>query len=165
MSKDASFDIVSDFDRQEMVNVIDQARREIGSRFDLKDSNTEIDLGETELTITTSDDLRLKNVVQIIEDKLIKRGLSANILDPKPEEHALGGRVRQVINLRKGIDKELAKKIVGVVKDTKLKVQASIQGDQVRVSGSKRDDLQAVIRIVREQADQWAVPLQFSNYR
>jgi uncharacterized protein YajQ (UPF0234 family) len=166
MAKDESFDIVSDFDQQELVNAIDQTKREIGSRFDLKDSGSEVTLeGDKEIIITTTDDFRLKNILEILETKIAKRGLNPQILDPKDLEDALGGKVRQHFNLKKGIDSALAKKIVAEIKNTKLKVQPSIQGDQVRVSGKNRDDLQSVIKMLREESERWGVPLQFTNYR
>lgn len=166
MAKDESFDVVSEFDQQEMVNAVDQTKRDIQARFDLKDSGSTIELeaGKT-ITITTKDDLKLRNIVDILQSKLVKRNLSMKILDPQPLEHALGGNVRQVINLKKGISQELAKKIVADVKTTKLKVQAAIQGDQVRVSGKNRDDLQEVIKFLREKQDEYNAALQFINYR
>lgn len=166
MSKDASFDVVSDFDQQELVNALDQARREIGSRFDLKDSGSDVALEEgKKVVITTTDEFRAKNIYDILEQKVTKRGLSPLILDPKDPEPALGGKVRQNIELRRGISSELAKKIVAEIKDSKLKVQASIQGDQVRVTGKNKDDLQAVIKRLREFGDKNSFPLQFTNYR
>ncbi len=166
MSKDASFDVVSDFDQQELVNALDQTRREIGSRFDLKDSGSDVELEEgKKVVITTTDEFRARNIYDILEQKVTKRGLSPLILDPKEPESALGGKVRQNIELRRGISSELAKKIVAEIKDSKLKVQASIQGDQVRVTGKSRDDLQAVIKRLREFGDKNSFPLQFTNYR
>lgn len=166
MSKDASFDVVSDFDQQELVNALDQTRREIGARFDLKDSDSTLELEEgKKVVITTTDEFRAKNIFDILESKVTKRGLSPLILDVKEAESALGGRVRQPIELRRGISTELAKKIVAEIKATKLKVQASIQGEQVRVSGKNRDDLQAVIACLREFSEKQSLPLQFTNYR
>ncbi|HEY9746350.1 MAG TPA: YajQ family cyclic di-GMP-binding protein [Oculatellaceae cyanobacterium] len=166
MAKDASFDIVSEFDHQELVNALDQTRREIASRFDLKDSGSTVELEEDKrIVITTTDDFRAKNILDILENKVTKRGLSPLILDAQDVEPALGGRVRQTINLKKGIATDMAKKIVAAIKDTKLKVQASIQGDQVRVSGKSKDDLQEVIRHMREFGDKHSIPLQFTNYR
>ena len=109
--------------------------------------------------------MKLKNIVDILQSKLVKRNLSIKILDPKPIENALGGNVRQVYNLRKGLTQELAKKIVADIKDSKLKVQASIQGEQVRVSGKSKDDLQDVIKLLRSNEDKYDYPLQFTNYR
>ena len=134
MAKDASFDIVSEFDKQELLNAIDQVKRELTTRFDLKDSNSDISLEEDKaINITTNDEMKLKNIYDILQSKLVKRNLSLKILDPQKVENALGGNVKQEIKLKKGLSTELAKKIVGFIKDTKLKVQASIQGDSVRV--------------------------------
>lgn len=166
MAKDCSFDIVSEFDKQELVNAIDQVKREIGSRFDLKGSNSDVILDvDKSITITTNDEMKLKNILDILQSKMIKRNLSIKILDAQPIENALGGNVRQVYNLRKGLTQEISKKIVADIKNTKLKVQASIQGEQVRVSGKDKDDLQAVIKMLREKEDSYNVPLQFQNYR
>lgn len=166
MSKDASFDIVSEFDQQELVNALDQARREINTRFDLKDTGATVDLeGDGKITITAADEFAARNIYDIVENKIVKRGLSPLILDPQQQEDALGGKVRLPVNLKKGIDKELAKKIVAEIKGTKLKVQPSIQGEQVRVSGKNKDDLQSVIAHVREYGQKQSVPLQFTNYR
>lgn len=166
MAKDCSFDVVSEFDKQELVNAVDQVKRDLTSRFDLKNSNSDINLeAEKSITITTNDEMKLRNIYDILQSKLVKRGISIKILDAQPIENALGGNVRQVYNLRKGLTQELAKKIVGDIKDSKLKVQASIQGEQVRVSGKSRDDLQTVIQILRGNEDKYDAPLQFTNYR
>jgi uncharacterized protein YajQ (UPF0234 family) len=166
MSKDSSFDIVSEFDQQELVNALDQTRREIGARFDLKDSGSAVELEEDKrVVITTTDEFRARNIYDILEGKITKRGLSPLILDIQEPEPALGGKVRQTIKLKRGLETDVAKKIVAAVKETKLKVQASIQGEQVRVSGKNRDDLQEVIRHVREFGEKQGLPLQFNNYR
>ena len=166
MAKDASFDIVSEFDKQELVNALDQVRRELTTRFDLKDSNSNIEMVEDKaITITTNDEMKLKNIYDILQSKLVKRNLSLKILDPQKIENALGGNVKQEIKLKKGLTTELAKKIVAMIKDTKLKVQASIQGDSVRVTGKSRDDLQDVIKAVRAHEEEIDAPLQFTNYR
>ena len=166
MAKDSSFDIVSEFDKQELLNAVDQVKRDLQSRFDLKNSNSDIELeADKSITITTSDDMKLRNIYDILQTKLVKRGLSIRILDPQPVENALGGNVRQVYKLRKGLNQELAKKIVADIKDSKLKVQASIQGDQVRVNGKSKDDLQEVIKLMRNNEDKYDYPLQFTNYR
>ena len=166
MAKDCSFDIVSEFDKQELVNAVDQVKREIGSRFDLKGSNSDVILdADKTITITTNDEMKLKNILDILQSKMIKRSLSIKILDPQPIENALGGNVRQIFNLKKGLTQEIAKKIVADIKNTKLKVQASIQGEQVRVSGKDKDDLQAVIKTLRANEENYNVPLQFQNYR
>ena len=166
MAKECSFDVVSEFDKQELLNAIDQTRREVSSRFDLKDSNSEIELEEDKaITVTTSDEMKIRNIYDILQSKFAKRNLSIKILDPQGIENALGGRVKQVYNLKKGLSQELAKKIVADIKETKIKVQASIQGDQVRVSGKDKDDLQAVIKMLRGNEDKYNYPLQFTNYR
>ena len=166
MAKDCSFDIVSEFDKQELVNAVDQVKRDLTSRFDLKNSNSSIDLeGDKSITITTNDEMKLRNIFDILQTKLVKRGLSIKILDAQPMENALGGNVRQIYKLKKGLTQELAKKIVADIKDSKLKVQASIQGEQVRVSGKSKDDLQEVIGLLRKNEDKYDIPLQFTNYR
>ena len=166
MAKDCSFDVVSEFDKQELLNAVDQAQREISSRFDLKNTNSEIKLeADKSITITTADEMKLRNIYDILQSKFAKRNLSIRILDPQPMESALGGNVRRVYNLRKGLTQELAKKIVADIKDSKKKVQASIQGDQVRVSGKDKDDLQEIIKLLRSNEDKYDYPLQFTNYR
>lgn len=166
MAKECSFDVVSEFDKQELVNAVDQVKRDVSSRFDLKDSNSEIELeADKSITITTADEMKLRNIYDILQTKIVKRGLSIRILDPQGIENALGGRVRQVYNLRKGLTQELAKKIAADIKDSKIKVQASIQGDKLRVSGKDKDDLQAVIKMLRGNEEKYDYPLQFNNYR
>lgn len=166
MAKECSFDVVSEFDKQELVNAVDQVKRDIISRFDLKNSNSEIELdADKTITITTSDDMKLRNILDILQTKLTKRNLSIKILEPQTIENALGGKVRQVFKLKKGLTQELAKKIVSDIKDSKIKVQPSIQGDQVRVSGKDKDDLQEVIKLLKENSEKYDYPLQFQNYR
>lgn len=166
MAKDCSFDIVSEFDKQELVNAIDQVNRDLTTRFDLKNSNSSVELeADKSITVTTADEMKLKNIDDIIQSKMIKRGLSIKILDPQPVENALGGNVRRVYNLKKGLTQDLSKKIVAEITGTKLKVQASIQGEQVRVTGKSKDDLQDVIKFIRENEDKFDCPLQFTNYR
>ena len=148
------------------MNAVDQVKRDLQSRFDLKNSNSDIELdSDKSITITTSDDMKLRNIYDILQTKLVKRGLSIKILDAQAVENALGGNVRQVYNLRKGLTQELAKKIVADIKDSKIKVQASIQGDQVRVTGKSKDDLQEVIKLLRSNEEKYDYPLQFTNYR
>lgn len=166
MAKDCSFDIVSEFDRQELVNAIDQVKRDVASRFDLKDSGSSVELeADKMITVTTSDEMKLRNIYDIMQSKLVKRNLSIRILDAQPIENALGGKVRQIFKLKKGLNQELAKKIVADIKESKKKVQASIQGDQVRVSGKDKDDLQAIIQLLRSNEEKYDYPLQFTNYR
>ncbi|MGZ4031077.1 MAG: YajQ family cyclic di-GMP-binding protein [Tumebacillaceae bacterium] len=163
MAKDASFDIVSNIDMQEMDNAVNQAIKEMTGRFDFKNSKSSIELGEKELTLASDDEFKLKSVVDILESKMIKRGISIKSLDFGKVEPASGGTVRQTVKLKQGIDQDNAKKIVKLIKDSKIKVQAAVQGDSVRVSGKSRDDLQAVIQLLRG-AD-LSLDLQFNNYR
>ena len=166
MAKDCSFDVVSEFDKQELVNAVDQVKRDLTSSFDLKNSNSSIALeADKAITITTNDEMKLRNIFEILQSKLIKRGISIKILDAQTIENALCVNVRQVFNLKKGLTQDLAKKIVADIKNSKLKVQASIQGEQVRVSGKSRDDLQTVIQLLRKNEDKYDAPLQFTNYR
>lgn len=166
MAKECSFDVVSEFDKQELVNAVDQVKRDIISRFDFKNSNSEIELeADKSITIKTSDDMKLRNILDILQTKLVKRNLSIKILDPQTVENALGGTVRQVFLLRKGLTQDLAKKVVADIKESKIKVQASIQGDQVRVTGKDKDDLQSVIQLLRDNSEKYDCPLQFQNYR
>ena len=166
MAKDLSFDVVSEFDMQELVNALDQTRRELNTRFDLKDSGSKIEQNyDKSIIITTTDDFRLKNILDILYAKMSKRNLSLRLFDPQKLEHALGGNVRQEFLLKKGINQDLARKIVADIKSTKIKVQAAIQGDQVRVSGKDKDDLQSIIKMLREKEDEYNTALQFTNYR
>jgi cyclic-di-GMP-binding protein len=159
----ASFDIVSRFDRQELKNAVDQALREIHSRYDLKDTKTTIDLGDAELTINTASELSLQAVRDLLESKVIRRGLSLKILDYGKEEPASGARMRQVVKLREGIQDELAKQIAKRIRDDFKKVTPQIQGDVIRVQAKNKDDLQAVIQALK--GEEFPVALQFVNYR
>ena len=163
MASTSSFDIVSDFDRQELVNAIDQALREIKSRYDLKDTNTTLELGDTGITVNTDSEFTLDAVMSILQTKAAKRNLSLKIFDPGKVESASGNRVRQEIALKKGISQELGKKISKLIRDEFKKVQASIQGDLVRVSSKSKDDLQQVIQRLKQE--DFPAPLQFTNYR
>ncbi|MGB3511071.1 MAG: YajQ family cyclic di-GMP-binding protein [Microcoleaceae cyanobacterium] len=163
MASTLSFDIVSDFDRQELVNAIDQAQREIKSRFDLKDTNTTLELGEDKITVNTDSEFTLNAVHTVLQTKTAKRNLSLKIFDFGKVESASGSRVRQEIKLQKGISQEIAKKITKLIKDEFKKIQAAIQGDSVRISAKSKDDLQTVIQRLKEE--DYPVPLQFTNYR
>jgi uncharacterized protein YajQ (UPF0234 family) len=163
MASTYSFDIVSDFDRQELVNAIDQAKREIGNRYDLKDTKTKIDLGETTVTIETDSEFTLQSVHTVLQTKTAKRNLSLKIFDYGKIESATGSRVRQEIQLKKGISKEISKQITKIIKDEFKKIQASIQGDAVRVTAKSKDELQQVIQRLKQE--DLPVPLQFNNYR
>jgi uncharacterized protein YajQ (UPF0234 family) len=159
----SSFDIVSKFDEQELKNALDQSRREIQQRYDLKDTKTEIDATETEITINTASETSLQAVRDIIESKMIRRSLSLKILDYGNEEQASSGRVRQVIKLKQGIPEDLAKQINKRIRDEFKKVTPQIQGDAIRVQAKNRDDLQAVIQALK--AEEYPAALQFVNYR
>ncbi|MCP9838835.1 MULTISPECIES: YajQ family cyclic di-GMP-binding protein [Synechococcales] len=163
MADSYSFDVVSDFDRQELVNAVDQVRREVGQRYDLKDSNTEIEVEEASLTITTASDMTLDAVVDVLRQKATKRNLSLKIFDLQTPEPVGGNRVKQVVKLRKGLSQELAKKLSKKVRDEVKKVTVAIQGESLRVTGKNKDDLQQVITLLR--AEDLEVPLQFENYR
>jgi uncharacterized protein YajQ (UPF0234 family) len=163
MADSFSFDVVSDFDRQELVNAVDQVRREVVQRYDLKDSKTEIELEEASLTITTASDMTLEAVNDVLRQKATKRNLSLKIFDFQPSEVVGGNRVMQVVKLRKGLSQELAKKLSKTVRDQVKKVTVAIQGDSLRVTGKNKDDLQQVIQLLKQE--DLEVPLQFENYR
>ncbi len=165
MADTNSFDIVSEVNLQEVDNAINQARKEIGQRYDFKGSKSSIELNGKDkiLTVLSDDEFKLKSVIDILQNKLIKRGVPVKALDYGTVEPAAGGMVRQLITLRVGIAKEDAKLVVKMIKDTKLKVQAQIMDDQVRVSGKNKDDLQAIMKILREADLKFAT--QFTNYR
>jgi len=159
----ASFDIVSSYDEQELKNALDQARRDVQTRFDLKDTKTEIEHSGAEITIHTENEYSLTAVKDIIESKFVKRGLSLKILDYQDEQDASHGRKRQVVKLRNGIPDDIAKQINKRIRDEFKKVTPQIQGDAVRVQAKSRDDLQAVIQALKES--DYPVALQFTNYR
>ena len=165
MADQFSFDVVSEVNMQEMKNVVDQATKEIKQRFDFKDSKTEITLKEKEkeLTVISDDEYKLNAVNEIIKAKCVKRGVSLKALNYGAIEPALGGTVRQVVKIQSGIAADKAKELTKSVKDSKLKVQAQIQGEQVRVTGKKRDDLQEVIAMLRKK--ELEQPLQYTNFR
>lgn len=165
MASDNSFDIVSKVDLQELSNAIQQALKEIHTRYDLKDSKSNIVTEEkdTKIVLTSADDFKLKAVTDILQGKLVKRGISLKALEYGPVEPAAGATVRQRITLQQGIPGEKAKDIVRAIKDSKLKVQAAIQGDTVRVTGKDRDTLQQVITLVRSK--DFGIDVSFTNYR
>jgi len=160
-----SFDVVSDFDRQELVNTLDQVRRDVGQRYDLKDSNTDIELEEAAVVITTASDMTLQAVEDVLRAKATKRNLSLKIFDFQAPEVVGGNRVKQVVQLKKGLSQELAKKMSKIVRDELKKVTVAIQGESLRVTGKSKDDLQQVIQLLRSKEDELDVPLQFENYR
>jgi uncharacterized protein YajQ (UPF0234 family) len=164
MASDNSFDIVSKVDIQEVRNAIDQASKEIHNRFDLKNTHSEIYLeGSDAIQLASSDEYKLKAVTEILEQKLVKRGVSLKALTFGKIEQASGSSVRQKISLQQGIASEKAKEIVRVVKDSKKKAQASIQGDTVRISGKDRDTLQEIIALLK--GHDFGIDMQFTNYR
>ncbi|MFA8342966.1 MAG: YajQ family cyclic di-GMP-binding protein [Rhodothermaceae bacterium] len=165
MAKNSSFDVVSEIDFQEVDNAVNQAKKEIQQRYDLKDSKTEIDLNKKEKTISinTKDDYSLKQSFDVLQTKFIKRGLSLKVMLTNEAEATSQGRLKQTINLQSGISKENGKKITKLVKESKLKINAQIQDEQVRIQGAKKDDLQAVMQMIKE-AD-FDFPVQFTNYK
>lgn len=163
MAKDCSFDIVSETDMQEVMNAVNQAMKEIGQRFDFRNSKSDIKLEGKELKIISDDEFKLDNVIDILKAKAIKRNVSVKSFDYGKVEPAAQGTVRQIVKLKSGISKENAKKVIDAIKGTKLKVQTQIQDDQVRVTGKNKDDLQQIIAKLR-QAD-LDIDLQFINFR
>ncbi len=158
MADTYSFDVVSDFDRQELVNALDQVRREVGQRYDLKDSNTQIELEETFLVINTASDMTLQAVQDVLRQKATKRNLSLKIFDFKPQESSAGNRVLQRVDLQRGLSQELAKKLSKVVRDQLKKVGVSIQGESLRVNGKNKVYLQAAIDILRDKEMSLEIP-------
>ena len=163
MAGDVSFDVVSDFDEQELRNALDQVRREVQQRFDFKGATVELTQGKAEITLLTDDEFRAKAIQDLIESKAVRRNLSLKIFDWGKVEPAGGNKVRQVIGLRRGLNDELAKKLSKLIRDEFPKVRSSIQGDAIRVSGTSKDELQRVIVRLRDLDE--PVPLQFENYR
>ena len=165
MASDNSFDIVSKTDMQEGKNAIEQALKEVAQRFDFKGSKSDVKLEEknNEIIVSSDDEYKLKSLIDILQAKLVKRGISLKALTYEKIESALGSTVRQSIKLQQGIPSEKAKEIIKSIKETKLKVQSQIQGDQLRVSGKNRDDLQSVIKLLRDS--DFGIDMQFINYR
>jgi uncharacterized protein YajQ (UPF0234 family) len=158
-----SFDVVSQVDRQEIDNAINQTRKEVTQRYDLKNSGTEIEVEKDEIRIVSEDEYKVRAVVDVLQSKMVRRSISLKALTYGEIEPAAGGRAKQTITVQQGIPIEQAREIVKLVKDSKLKVQAQIQADQVRISGKKRDDLQTAIQFLKGQ--ELKLPLQFINYR
>ena len=157
-----SFDIVSEVNLHEAANAIDQSNREVGTRFDFKGSGARFELSEAVITLHAENEFQLQQMLDILQPRLAKRGVDLTCLKIDPPQVS-GRQARQSVTLRQGVDAPLAKSLVKLIKDRKLKVQANIQGDQVRVTGKKRDDLQEVIALLRQQ--ELDMPLQFSNFR
>jgi uncharacterized protein YajQ (UPF0234 family) len=158
-----SFDIVSELNQVEVRNAVDQANKEIGTRFDFKGSDARVEQTEAELTLYADDEFKLKQVADVLTTKLAKRSVDTRALDYRDPEKISGNKLKQRVTLRTGVAQDLAKKIVKLLKDSKLKVQGSIQGDSVRVTGAKRDDLQTVIGLVKKAITDY--PLQYQNFR
>ena len=163
MAGDVSFDVVSEFDEQELRNALDQVRREVQQRYDFKGVTVDLVQAKEELTLLTDDEFRAAAVKDLVESKAVRRGLSLKIFEWGKVEEAGGNKVRQTIGLRRGLDEALAKKLQKLVREEFPKVKSQIQGDAVRVSGKSKDELQRVISRLRELDE--AVPLQFQNYR
>lgn len=157
-----SFDIVSEVDHHELSNAIDQANREIGTRYDFKGSDARIEQSENQLTLSTESEFQIKQMTPILKEKMSKRGIDVSCLEFS-DVVEMNKRARQQVLVREGLDKDLARKIVKLIKDSKLKVQSAIQGEQVRVNGKKRDDLQQVMQLLK--AANLGIPLQFNNFR
>jgi uncharacterized protein YajQ (UPF0234 family) len=156
---------VSEFDQQEMVNTVDQTKREVQTRYDLKDSKTDIELSEKELVITTESEMHMTAIRDILLSKALRRNLSIKVFKFGDVQDVAGGRVKQVITLQKGLADDVAKKLQRFLKDKFPKVQGRIQGDAIRVGSKSRDDLQLVIAALKAAADDFPVALQFTNYR
>ena len=165
MAGDQTFDVVSEFDRQELVNALDQVRREVATRFDFKGAKVDIELGKEEIVIRTDSEMRAKAIRDLIESKAVRRNLSLKIFDWGTIEPAGGSTVRQQVTLRHGLPEDLAKKISKLIRDEFPKLKSQIQGDAVRVSGKSRDELQRVIARLRQEEEHYPVALQFENYR
>lgn len=165
MAEEHSFDIVCEVDKQEVTNAVAQARKEIGQRFDFKGSKSSIELDKDRgaITLVSDDEQKMRSVIEVLQSKLVKRGVPLKALGYGKLEQAAGNTVRQVVTLQQGVPQEKAKEIVKLIKDTKLKVSAEIQKDQVRVRAKKIDDLQAVMAKIKEK--DFGIYLQFSNYR
>jgi uncharacterized protein YajQ (UPF0234 family) len=158
-----SFDIVSEVDKQEVRNAVDQVNKEVGTRFDFKGSDARVEQADYTLTVFADDEFKLNQVFDILTAKLAKRNVDVRSLDKGQVEKISGNKVKQLVTVKTGVESELAKKIIRLIKDSKLKVQGSIQGDTVRVSGAKRDTLQEAIQLVKKWVTDF--PLQFQNFR
>ncbi len=165
MASTISFDVVSEFDRQELVNALDQVRREIATRYDFKNSKAQIDLGEKDVTVVTDSEMRSAAVLDLIGSKAVRRGLSLKIFDWGDVVPAGGMTFKQVATLQQGLPEDIAKKITKLLRDEFPKAKGQIQGGTVRVSGKSRDELQAVIARLKEEGEGYPVALQFKNYR
>ena len=158
-----SFDIVSEVDKQEIRNAVDQVNKEVSTRFDFKGSDARVEQADYQLTVFADDEFKLEQISDILRTKLTKRNVDVRCLDKGQLEKISGNKVKQVVTVKTGLDSELAKRVVRIIKDSKLKVQASIQGEVVRVAGAKKDVLQEAIQLVKKLINDF--PLQFQNFR
>ncbi|MBS0588003.1 YajQ family cyclic di-GMP-binding protein [Nitrosomonas sp.] len=158
-----SFDIVSEVDKQEVRNAVDQVNKEVGARFDFKGSDARVEQSDYQLTVYADDEFKLEQILDILRTRLTKRNVDVRCLDKGQVEKVSGNKVKQLVTVKTGLETELAKKIIKQIKDSKLKVQASIQGEAVRVTGAKKDVLQEAIQLIRKSIDNF--PLQFQNFR
>ncbi len=165
MAENFSFDVVSDFDRQELVNALDQVKREISQRYDLKGTDTSLDLEKDNIFITTNSELTLNSVIDIIRQKAIKRKLSIKIFDFNSIEVVSGNKVKQTITLKKGLNQEIAKKISKNIRDEIKKINVSINGETLRVVSKSKNDLQLAIKLLENLEETYKIPLQTNNYR
>ena len=165
MPSSYSFDVVSEFDQQELVNAIDQLRREVDQRYDLKDSKTKIDIKENELSIISLSEMTIQSVKDILLQKATKRNLSLKIFDFQQIETIGGNMVMQNVILKKGLSQEKSKELSKLVRDSIKKVTVSIQGDSLRITGKNKDDLQSAINLIKKQKEDLEIALQFQNYR
>ena len=165
MAENFSFDVVSDFDRQELVNALDQVKREISQRYDLKGTDTSLDLEKDNIFITTNSELTLNSVIDIIRQKAIKRKLSLKIFDFNSIEVVSGNKVKQTITLKKGLNQEIAKKISKNIRDEIKKINVSINGETLRVMSKSKNDLQLAIKLLANLEETYKIPLQANNYR
>lgn len=163
MAGESSFDVVSQFDRQELVNAVDQTKREMATRYDFKGTKADIELEKDSLELTGESEFQLKSIKDVLESKAIRRGLSLKIFEYGKAEPAAGSTVRQKVSLKAGINEDLSRKITKLVRDKIPKVKTQVQGDAIRVSSKSKDELQTVIGLLKEQ--DYPVPLQFINYR
>ena len=157
-----SFDVVSEIDHHELQNALDQANREIGTRYDFKGSNARIEQSANQLTLEAESEFQIKQMVPILKEKMAKRGIDVECLE-FGDIVEMNRRARQPVSVREGLDRDISRKMVKLIKDSKLKVQAAVQGEQLRVSGKKRDDLQQVMQLLRGAG--LGIPLQFNNFR
>jgi len=158
-----SFDIVSEVDKQEVRNAVDQVNKEVSARFDFKGSDARVEQSDYQLTVFADDEFKLEQVLDILRTRLTKRNVDVRCLEKGQVEKISGNKVKQLVTIKTGLETELAKKIIRQIKDSKLKVQASIQGDAVRVTGAKKDVLQEAIQLTKKSIDDF--PLQFQNFR